>query len=182
MNVPDGAGAVRLCWTCAGVEPTAEGERAATFQAVVADALPQLRRWALRLTRDASEADDVIQDALIKAMEAWPSFEQRTAHETAAWLRRITRNAFLDLTRKRKRSPVAEVSEERETAAQVSGVAEYLDALRGLDMLGDDQRAVMELAIAGESYHDIAAKLEIPIGTVMSRLYRARRSLEIMLG
>lgn len=178
VSVPDGDGAIRQCWDCAGIEPTAEGVNTATFSEVIEATLPYLRRVALRLTRNASDADDVVQDAVERAFTAWERFDASRG-EPRRWLAKIVKRGFLTEVRKRKLRPVS--ADVEMMGDDGRGLAEYLDAARGLEVLGEEQRAVLRLAMDGETYQDIADKLGIPMGTVMSRLYRARRTLEIVL-
>lgn len=175
VSVPDGDGAVRQCWTCAGVEPTAEATKAVTFSEVIEAALPHLRRLALRLTRNEADADDVVQDAVVKAFTRWEKFDV-TRGEPRTWLAAIVRNQFISEVRKRKLRPVASAAIET-AATDDRDLVLYLDTSRRLDTLHPDQRAVLALAMEGERYQDIAAKLSIPIGTVMSRLWSARRAM-----
>jgi RNA polymerase sigma-70 factor, ECF subfamily len=150
---------------------------------------------ALRLTRSHHDALDLVQETMLRAMTAWSSFE--TGSNLRAWLLRIVTNAFINGYRKRRRH--------QRFASECPG-----DALRALygddedttrdpaeqmcaDMLGDevrtalaqlgpDYREVVERAdLRGEKYKDIADALDVPIGTVMSRLFRARRQLEEQL-
>lgn len=188
VEVPVGEGSERLCWPCVGLEPEddqREAERVATlkeFDRSVRPFLAVLRRIALRLTRNAADADDVVQDALVKAMIAWPNFKCLSEQKTGAWLAVILKRCFVDQWRRQTRDPgtkyyvdVAIVPEHAEAWA------EYIDAQRAIERLDGDQRNVLELAMIGVPYHEIASRLAIPLGTVMSRLYRARRVVEALL-
>lgn len=180
VNVPVGEGAIRQCWTCAGVEPTPEGERAATFSEVIEAALPYLRRVALRFTRNEADADDVIQDAVMRAFTCWEQFDPERGGDGRNWLHRIVKSSFVDEMRRRKRRPLTNEDHDCGTLLGTDGrgLADCIDMLRALDQLEPNQRAVLELAMEGERYQDIAAKLSIPIGSVMSRLWSARRALK----
>ena len=150
---------------------------------------------AMRICRDPDTAKDLVQETLLRAMCAWDSFEPGS--NLRAWLFRILTNAFINGYRKRRRhqrfsterpgdAPIAlygrdqdrtDDLEEALTENQLSD--EVQDAL---GQLGEDYRDVVERAdLKGEKYKDIADALHVPIGTVMSRLFRARRVLETEL-
>ena len=147
---------------------------------------------AMRICRDPDTAKDLVQETLLRAMVAWGSFEQGS--NLRAWLFRILTNAFINGYRKRRRHQrfAAERPGDALTALYGSDqdhtgdVTEELygnqlsDEVQGaLDRLGADYRDVVERAdLRGQKYKDIADELEVPIGTVMSRLFRARRVLE----
>ena len=150
---------------------------------------------ALRLTRSHDDALDLVQETLMRAMMAWPTFEPGS--NVRAWLLRIVTNAFINGYRKRRRHQRfatecpgdalrALYGEDLDSAEHGSeqAVAEMLgDEVRtALAQLGPDYREVVESAdLRGEKYRDIADALHVPIGTVMSRLFRARRQLEEQL-
>jgi RNA polymerase sigma-70 factor (ECF subfamily) len=150
---------------------------------------------ALRLTRSHDDALDLVQETLMRAMMAWRSFEQGS--NVRAWLLRIVTNAFINGYRKRRRHQRfatecpgdalrALYGEDQGSSEHASeqAVAEMLgDEVRtALAQLGPDYREVVERAdLRGEKYRDIADALHVPIGTVMSRLFRARRQLEEQL-
>jgi RNA polymerase sigma-70 factor (ECF subfamily) len=161
------------------------------------DELPyraQLYRMALRLTRSADDAEDALQDTYLKAFKHYGSFRPGT--NLRAWLFKILKNTVINEVRRRQRSPArmafANIEETPESAfAPFCGAVvrtpeeEFLDAsldgdvLQALIELPHKFRVVVLLAdIEGHAYRDIAALLSIPVGTVMSRLYRGRRLLE----
>lgn len=160
-----------------------------------AQALPHRRELfaaAVRMTRDLDDAHDLVQETYVRAYAAWPRFSHGT--NVRAWLFRIQSNTFINHYRKRKRH--RRFAEEQpvdalcafygDTRARRFSPEDELtenalsdEVSEALDSLGPDYRAVVELAdIEGERYRDIAAKLRVPMGTVMSRLFRARRKLE----
>lgn len=161
------------------------------------DELPyraQLYRMALRLTRSADDAEDVLQDTYLKAFKHYGSFRPGT--NLRAWLFKILKNTVINEVRRRQRSPArmafANIEETPESAfAPFCGSVtrtpeeEFLDAsldgdvLQALKELPHKFRVVVLLAdVEGHAYRDIAALLSIPVGTVMSRLFRGRRLLE----
>jgi len=154
---------------------------------------------ALRLTRNARDAEDLMQDTLVRALEKFQLFRPGT--NLKAWLFRVMMNRFINLYRRRKTAPdrasfedVGEflgTTEELRAADFASAQAmaglmrdpAFLQSLddklkRALEGLGDDYRQILILSVIGEMpYKDIAAALDIPIGTVMSRLSRAKSLL-----
>lgn len=155
----------------------------------------ELHGAALRMTRNPDDASDLVQDTLLRAYRAWPRFEQGT--NCRAWLFRILTNTFINSYRKKRRHTRFASECPKDALAALYGdlcpevqtpqQALYDDTLsdevsEALDTLGEDYRQVVELAdLQGVRYRDIASRLGLPLGTVMSRLYRARRKLEDLL-
>lgn len=150
----------------------------------VVDLLPRLRRFALTLTRSEDAADDLVQGAVERALTRLDSWRPETRLDS--WLFKITQNLWIDEVRRRRtRSGLEGDSELGETVAgsdgrHVVGVRRELQAaLAAVLTLPDDQRALVALVIVeGLSYREAADILDVPIGTVMSRLARARAALE----
>jgi len=143
--------------------------------------IPALRRYARALLRDRSSADDLVQDCLERAIGRW---SQRRDGEVRSWLFAILHNLAVDRFRQRATRgvhvPIDETNENQfgEAAAQDSRLM-YQDVLKKLARLPDDQRAVLLLvAVEDLSYAEAAKVLDVPIGTVMSRLARARERLQ----
>ncbi len=150
---------------------------------------------AMRICRYPDTAKDLVQETLMRAMVAWASFEPGS--NLRAWLFRILTNAFINGYRKRRRHQRFATERPGDALAALYGRDqdhtddldaalcdnELSDEVKGaLDRLGADYRDVVERAdLRGEKYKDIADALEVPIGTVMSRLFRARRVLEAEL-
>jgi RNA polymerase sigma-70 factor (ECF subfamily) len=155
----------------------------------------ELLAAALRLTRSRPDAEDLLQDTLLRALAAWPSFIPGS--NCRAWLHRILTNCFISGYRRRRRLErfTAETGDDAARAFYGAAVDRARDprALIAADGLGDEvilalaelqpeYRVVVELAdLRGQSYREIAGQLGVPIGTVMSRLFRARRQLEARL-
>lgn len=144
--------------------------------------LPRLRRFARALTRSVEEADDLVQDACERALASAASFTPGTRLDS--WLFRILQNRWLDRCRQsRARGPEVPVEEvfdlvgadgRRDGPTRI--VLQRLTA--ALDSLPPEQRLVLvAVCVDGLSYKETAELLEIPIGTVMSRLARARARL-----
>jgi RNA polymerase sigma-70 factor, ECF subfamily len=169
------------------------GSRAHTsdrFQDLSLPLLGSLYNHAQWLTRDAAEAEDLVQEALTKALRAFESFEQGTNFK--AWIFRILRNTFLTSRTAiaHARTVYLEDHPDAIEAAQPCPTPEdeviKLDDLaalrRALEQLSPHMREVVLLCDLEElKYQEIAAILEVPIGTVMSRLARARRALRQLL-
>src|SRR5687768_5350932 len=146
----------------------------------------------LRMTRSHQDALDLVQETLMRAMLAWDRFEPGS--NVRAWLLRILTNTFINGYRKRRRHQRFATECPGDARAALYGtpedntgdledaiVEEELgDEVSGaLDRLSPDYREVVERAdLRGEKYKDIAEATGVPIGTVMSRLFRARRQLE----
>ncbi len=147
--------------------------------------LPTMRRFALSLTRAPDQADDLVQAACERALLSADRFEPGTRFD--AWMFRIIRNLWIDRIR-RTRTQAAVPVEEADTVegaegedAAVSRLA-LSDTAAAILRLPDDQREVLTLVcVEGLSYAEAAAVIGVPIGTVMSRLARARVKLAAML-
>ncbi len=144
--------------------------------------LPNLRRFAIALCRSREMADDLVQMACERALANEHRFEEGTRFD--AWMFRILRNLWIDDIRKRKTAGPQEDIDERHDIAGVSGEREMEARLtlnsvaQAIGDLADDQREVLLLVCVEElSYRDAAEVLAVPIGTVMSRLARARKNL-----
>lgn len=156
-------------------------------QPVVAH-IPSLRRYARALTHDAWAADDLVQDTLERACSRWRLWLAGT--DLRAWLFTLMHNLFISQVRQRltraKLAPtvdledVVDVVDERHTPEIAIGLA--IDLQRCLLRLPDDQRAVLLLVtMEGMSYAEVARVTGVPVGTVMSRLSRARGRLRELL-
>ena len=148
---------------------------------------------AMRLTRNPADAQDLLQETYLRAYRGFAGFEEGT--NLKAWLHRILTNTYINLYRKRQREPKTVSDDEveewylysklRESDIEPSAEAQVIERLPDEDVqaalasLPDVFRMAVILAdIEGFSYKEIAAILDVPIGTVMSRLHRGRRALE----
>ncbi|MGV3726059.1 RNA polymerase sigma factor [Hydrogenophaga sp.] len=151
-------------------------------RAQIISLLPRLRRFASGLTHDGHMADDLVQTACLKALERWHQYQADTS--LASWMFRIVQTTWLDDYRKRARHktdtdtdalPDLAGEDGRQVVERRSEMRAVRDALM---QLPDDQRAVLMLVtVDGLSYQEAASALGIPMGTVMSRLARARTRL-----
>jgi RNA polymerase sigma-70 factor (ECF subfamily) len=143
--------------------------------------IPNLRAFALSLTQSAHHSDDLVQETLVKALSNLDKFEMGT--NLRAWLFTILRNSFYNEIRNRKYHQTASLdeigSEAIELRATQEKYMEFQDVLKGLTLLVPEQReAIILIAAEGLSYDEAAAICNCPVGTVKSRLSRARRRLE----
>jgi RNA polymerase sigma-70 factor (ECF subfamily) len=152
-----------------------------TLMGEIEASIPALRQYAWSLLRNSEDADDLVQDCLVRALD-------RLAVESAVsavrpWLFTIMHNLFVSrwrTTRRRRTTVSSDAVETAEIAVgpEQDGALARRDLLAGLDRLTDDQRRVLLLiSVEGLEYHEVATILEIPVGTVMSRLSRARDNL-----
>lgn len=141
--------------------------------------IPALRRYAYALLRDHAAADDLVQDTLERALSRW--YLRRPDGELRAWLFTILRNLQIDAHRQdRRRGVHVEIDEadHRETAARQEAALEARDVLAALEQLPEEQKSLLLLiGVEDFSYGEAARILGVPIGTVMSRLSRARQRL-----
>jgi RNA polymerase sigma factor (sigma-70 family) len=142
--------------------------------------LGPLRRYARALTRDEAQAEDLVHDVLVRAYEHRSTF--RLGWNLRTWLFSILHNTFIDGRRRgaaeaRRNAEVARAIDRSMAPSQESSVR--LDQIRrAFEALPDEQRAVLHLvAIEGLPYQEAADALDIPVGTLMSRLSRARAAL-----
>jgi len=162
------------------------------FEALVLEQLDLLYRVARRLTRDGNEAGDLVQDTFLRALKAYQTFDLQD-HGIRPWLLRIMQNLHFSRATREKRQPASTESAALESGTREGTADPYAfqpagwDGMderlsRALQELPSDYQTVMLLwAVEDFSYKEIAESMEIPIGTVMSRLHRARQRLAEML-
>ncbi len=143
--------------------------------------IPNLRAFALSLTQSAHHSDDLVQDTLVKALSNLDKFQMGT--NLRAWLFTILRNSFYNDIRYKKYHQTASLDEVDpcylELRATQEKYIEFQDVLKGLSRLVPEQReAVVLIAAEGLSYEEAAAVCNCPVGTVKSRLSRARQRIE----
>jgi RNA polymerase sigma-70 factor, ECF subfamily len=148
-------------------------------------AIPRLRRYARSLLFDASAADDLVQTALERALAHWHQFDQR--RDVLVWVISIAHNAHLDERRRHARMVFVEPREGQPAAedrlvADSPDIGLRLDLVAALKQLPVEQREPLLLVTLEQlSYAECAETLQIPIGTVMSRISRGRAALRALL-
>jgi RNA polymerase sigma-70 factor (ECF subfamily) len=147
----------------------ADHQKGWDFEAAAMPFVDALYNTAYRMTRNPEDAEDLVQETYLKAYRYYDKFEEGTNFK--AWLFKIMKNTFINNYRKRQQSPAfsdfADIEESFESQVNEDSVRQ------------PDYRMVVVLAdLEGFSYKEIADILEVPVGTVMSRLYRGRRLLE----
>jgi RNA polymerase sigma-70 factor (ECF subfamily) len=159
----------------------------AVFQAELVALVPRLRRFALSLAGNKQDADDLVQAACEKALRNWGHFVPGTRMDS--WMYRIIQNLWLDDRRKNARQGAAidpddaHLSDDGKAASLPQDRMMLAQTRRAMTELPERQREVLALvAIEGLSYREVADTLQVPIGTVMSRLSRAREALLPKLG
>ena len=150
--------------------------------------IPALRRYARVLARDDHAADDLVQDCLERAINRWHL--RRNEGDPRAWLFTILRNLFLgDVRRRKRRGTVVSFDDDDDlatgfpsTAPEGDARVAFRDVLAALDALAEEQRSVLLLVgVEDLSYEQAARVLDVPLGTVMSRLSRGRERLRVLL-
>lgn len=153
------------------------------FQQQIIDLVPRLRRFAVTLAGNLADADDLLQATVEKALLRRTSY--RAEFKLESWLYKIMQNHFIDLKRKEARrggtvliddihdivgEDGVQIQEERSAAHKIMAV---------IANLPEQQRLVVACVLVdGQTYEEAAAVLDIPVGTIMSRLFRARKTLQ----
>ena len=158
-----------------------------SFERELVALLPRLRRFAHGLARSPSEADDLVQATAERALRSESRWQPGTRLDS--WLYRIMRNLWIDTVRARGRRQRHEAPEEEAEAIgedprpSIEASIELQRAMAAMQQLPDEQREVVALIlIEGFGYREAAEILDLPIGTVSSRLVRGRTALLAMLG
>lgn len=162
------------------------------FEQVAVPHMPILHNYALHLTKNLEDAKDLVQETFFKAFRAWSGFEAGT--NIKGWLYQIMRNSYINLYRKNQREPRKTDYNDDQLYRTVSQPGSFdPQILRGksyneifedevahsIDLLPDDFKTVVLLSDYEDlSYEEIADIVDCPIGTVRSRLHRARRQLQ----
>ena len=157
------------------------------FERLLHDHWPRLRRFAFSLSRDAADADDLLQGTVERAMRSLDQWQAGTRFDS--WLFRIARNHWIDTVRSRSRHAKRFAPEaEGETVGfdprpATDAAIDLRRAMAALEKLPPDQREVVALIlIDGMGYREAAEVLGLPTGTVSSRLVRGRKALLALLG
>jgi len=170
------------------VVPSVMGTSTESIRNEMAALLPRLRRFAASLTGNINDADDLVQDTVERALRALSQWQAGTRLDS--WMFRIAQNLWIDQLRARRvrafaaHDPDAAENVSIDGRREVEARLDLADAVRALSQLPDEQRIAVALVfVDGMSYREAAETLQVPIGTVTSRLARARSALEAhMLG
>jgi RNA polymerase sigma-70 factor (ECF subfamily) len=162
-------------------------DRSLTFEHELVAMLPRLRRFAHTLSRNGSDADDLTQATIERALRSEAQWQPGTRLDS--WLFRIMRNLWIDTVRSRSRKERFEApSEELEQLGEdpreaIEASLELQRVMAAMERLPDEQREVVALIlIEGFGYRETAELLGLPIGTVSSRLVRGRTALLELVG
>lgn len=157
------------------------GNGVSTRREAVAAEIPRLRRYARALLGDDGEADDLIQDTLERALARLPQW--REGENPRKWLFSILHNLHVDGLRRKSRKPphvgLESVGADQSSPADGASGRDIDSALQLLS--GEQRRVVLLVGLEGLSYAETAEILEIPVGTVMSRLARGRDRLRTLM-
>ncbi|MEL6840984.1 MAG: RNA polymerase sigma factor [Pseudomonadota bacterium] len=151
------------------------------FKTEMIGLLPRLRRFALTLTRSGPDADDLLQDACTTALQKWQQYDPSQPFDR--WMFRVIRNLWISEIRKRKvRQGEGQIDAEEANELQTAGSAEETLTAQQVrrkvaDLDQDLAQPLMLVCSEGYSYKEVSELLNIPIGTVMSRIHRARKLL-----
>jgi RNA polymerase sigma-70 factor (ECF subfamily) len=169
--------------------PSAAEARREAFEREALPHLDAIYRVALRLAGDTHDADDLVQETMLRALRAWDQYRPGT--NARAWLLTILRNAFVNRYRRaRRRGEVVDVHEIESftvfpDAPDADPEGDFFsrivddEVVRAIDALPPDFREVLVLSdLEGLPYAEIAGIVGVPVGTVKSRLFRARQHLQ----
>jgi RNA polymerase sigma-70 factor (ECF subfamily) len=142
--------------------------------------LPGLRRYATALTGSRALADDLVQDCIERALRQAGSLQD--SQKLGGWLRSILHNLYIDDIRRIRRrgieQEIMEIADDFALSTPAADSGQMIDLRRAMDGLSVEHRQILLLVgLEGMNYRDIAAELRVPLGTVMSRLARARENL-----
>jgi RNA polymerase sigma-70 factor, ECF subfamily len=155
------------------------------FAQALQQEIPRMRRYALALTRRRDEVDDLVQDSLARAMAKQHLFAPGT--DFGSWLFTLTRNQYVTNVRhaavRGASINIDDVAWSLEAAADASGPLLLKELARAIEHLPFEQKqAIRLISFEGMRYEEVAKTLGVPIGTVCSRLWRARSSLRRLMG
>jgi RNA polymerase sigma-70 factor (ECF subfamily) len=155
-----------------------------TFADALVAQLPGLRRYAIALVGNAALADDLVQDCIERALGQ--EAQLRETERLAGWLRRILHNLYIDKIRRDRRRgrehDITELADHLELSTPAPDNSAMREFIHAVNRLSIEHRQILLLVSVEElSYREIADELEIPLGTVMSRLARARERLRSLM-
>lgn len=145
--------------------------------------MPNLRAFALKLTRDKTDAEDLCQDTIYKALRYQHQYQPKT--NLQAWLMTIMRNTFINEWRRRKRNhqiqqnDIPGITLDPNTTEANNGESKIImdELTLAIDQLEEGQRKPFLMAYNGYKYEEIALEMDLPLGTIKSRIHQARKAL-----
>jgi RNA polymerase sigma-70 factor (ECF subfamily) len=153
------------------------------FHTMLTEHLPRLRAYAIMLTRDRVSAEDLLQETALRALRARTQFTLGT--NFTAWMYRILRNEYISSLRRSKRRPILLEDIPEELLSHNSEQDDKVltrEIIQAMDKLQPSQREVLILICAGGlSYEEAAQSLACSVGTIKSRLWRARRHMQTLV-
>jgi RNA polymerase sigma-70 factor (ECF subfamily) len=183
--LPSAAGPATLkspIWSI--TEAVSEADSWKPFGKALIAQLPALRRYAIALTGNLSAADDLVQDCIERALRQ--ADQLREPGRLPAWLRSIVHNLYIDEIRRRRgrgiEEDVSDLTDDLALSVTPTDHGEITSFVRAVNTLSAEHRQILLLVgLEGLNYREIAEELKIPIGTVMSRLARARERLRFAI-
>ena len=162
-------------------------DRSSSFESELAALLPRLRRFAHGLSRNPADADDLTQATIERALRSRDQWQEGTRLDS--WSYRIMRNLWIDTARSRTRREVHEAPEEagatvgEDPRDAIDAAVDLKRIMVAMEQLPDEQREIVALILVeGFGYREVSEMLDLPIGTVSSRLVRGRTALLAMVG
>jgi RNA polymerase sigma factor (sigma-70 family) len=162
-------------------------EKPSSFEDQLVSLLPRLRRFAHALSRNPADADDLTQATIERALRSSEQWQQGTRLDS--WSYRIMRNLWIDTARSRSRKAAREAPEEEglnvgeDPRNAMDAALDLQRMMAAMSRLPDEQREVVALILVeGFGYREVSEMLDLPIGTVSSRLVRGRTALLAMVG
>lgn len=153
------------------------------FDRQLVEMMPEMLGLSIRRLRSKPEAEDLVQRAALRALSAWQQFEPGTNFR--AWMHRILYNEMLSQYRRQKRAPLSLDEADVGSAAIASRQDELMDqelVKRAMRRMPPSQAHVLQrICVEGRSYEEAAAEISVSVGTIKSRLWRARTTIEQML-
>lgn len=154
-----------------------------TFREHIIELMPRLRRFAVTLCGNLADADDLLQATIEKALKRQATYQ--TEMKLESWMFKIMQNHWIDQKRSEKRRGAAVLIDEQHDLVGEDGVKTQENRNAAQKMMGiiatlpEPQRLVIACVLVdGQSYEEAASILEVPVGTIMSRLFRARKTLQ----
>jgi len=147
--------------------------------------MPELRAYAIKRLRDTAAAEDVVNEACAKALRFWEQFAPGTNFKS--WMYRILHNEMISMFRRTKKHAALSMNDEEHPIdaaieARQDNLSDRESVRRAMKLLPVQFRHVLlRICVEGRSYEEVAAEIDVSVGTIKSRLWRARSAMESML-